>query len=89
MDGNRIKLKAMSLEELLIVLAITGVLTLVIMDAWRMMNDISRRVLRGTDAGVEVFDSLARGSGFIQEELDRERLDSLMTMQNDNEKADE
>lgn len=83
------RLKAMSLEELLIVLALTGVLTLVIMDAWRMMNDVSRRVLRGMDTGVVVFDSLARGSGFIQEELDREWLDSLMTIQNDNEKADE
>lgn len=89
MAWNNLRLKAMSLEELMIVLALTGVLTLVIMDAWRMMNDISRRVLLGADAGVEVFDSLARDGGFIQDELDRERQDSLMTIQNGNEKTDE
>ena len=89
MVGNRIKLKALSLEEILIVLALTGVMTMIIMDAWKMMNDIRRRVLRGADAGVEIFDSLARDSGFIQEKLYRERMDSLMTIQNDNEKADE
>lgn len=89
MAWNKIKLKAMSLEELLIVLALTGVVTLVMMDAWRMINDIRRRLLRRTDAVVEVFDSLAHDRNFIQEELDRKRLDSLMTLQNKNEKTNE
>lgn len=71
----------MSLEELLVALAVTGILTVLLLDAWRMVSDIRKRALDATEAGVAVYDSLSRGPAFVQERLDEAKLDSLMESQ--------
>lgn len=89
MANNKAILKATSLEELLVVLSVIGILTLVIMNAWRMMSDVSGRIIKGTDVVMEVFDSLAYNTYFIQDKLDKERMDSLMAIQNQDEETDD
>lgn len=81
------ELMAMSLEELLIVLAIVGILTLIVLDSWRMVNEVRRHVSTDVERSYTLFDSLYRKRTFIQDDLEKVRIDSMVLAQKQHEKT--
>lgn len=81
--------KAMSLEETLVALAVISVLTFVLMDTWRMTAAVTRSSLSETGGKGVVCDSISVSRIPIQERLDAAKLDSLKTVQERNEKAND
>lgn len=79
----------MSLEELLVALAVTGILTLLLMDSWQMLRVICGRAETETDAAAAVYDTLSVDGPSIQERIDAAVLDSLLTIQEENEKTNQ
>lgn len=84
---KKVRLVATSLEELLVVLVVTGILTLILMDAWRMLNRICSQVTKGAEEGIEIIDSLSYDKEYIQESLKYNIFDSLRTIQISHEKT--
>lgn len=84
-----LKINAMSLEELMVALAVIGVLTLILMDTWRMTSAVARGTTAEIDSAEMLCDSIPVTRMSVQEKHDAERLDSLKTEQERHEKTDD